>query len=365
VLRDEDVGLDGMVVVRNSILWENTSIQPGDGGAHTVGVRMAPASANPQLTASPSTSPAKGVCWGSTLDSRCVVPNGPWIDVDGADSAEVALRGDGEVAMWGPNSAAFGDAPAGPFIQISSFDDHVAALTPDGEIVCWGDNTYGQCNAPSGPFVQVEAGDGRTFGRRPDGSIGCWGNDAAGTCQPPEGSFATMSAGWSHALALTDRGTIACWGFLDKVGCDQVPSGEFALVGIGPTGASAVAVDGTLACWGESIGVGEGISGDFELLRGGDPNSILLLTRLADCDGDGVGDARQILMGDAADVNANFVPDTCELLGDLDEDGDVDGADLAELLGAWGSAIPGPADLDHDGTVGGGDLAILLGNWSV
>ena len=46
---------------------------------------------------------------------------------------------------------------------------------------------------------------------------------------------------------------------------------------------------------------------------------------------------------------------------DLDGDGTVNGADLAILLGAWGT--PGPGDLDGNGTVNGADLAILLGAW--
>jgi len=47
---------------------------------------------------------------------------------------------------------------------------------------------------------------------------------------------------------------------------------------------------------------------------------------------------------------------------DVDRDGDVDGADLAMLLGSWGSN-DGVADLTGDGVVGGDDLAILLGAW--
>jgi hypothetical protein len=48
--------------------------------------------------------------------------------------------------------------------------------------------------------------------------------------------------------------------------------------------------------------------------------------------------------------------------GDLDGDGDVDGADLGALLGSWG-ACTCPADLDGDGAVTGADLGILLGAW--
>ncbi|HMN97230.1 MAG TPA: M14 family metallocarboxypeptidase [Phycisphaerales bacterium] len=53
------------------------------------------------------------------------------------------------------------------------------------------------------------------------------------------------------------------------------------------------------------------------------------------------------------------------IVGDLDRDGRVDGADLGILLGAWGSVGPDlAADLDGDGSVGGGDLGILLGSWT-
>lgn len=61
-----------------------------------------------------------------------------------------------------------------------------------------------------------------------------------------------------------------------------------------------------------------------------------------------------------ADYFARPMPVT--LPGDLDGDNSVGGADLAILLGAWGTA--GNGDLDGDGIVGGADLAILLGAWT-
>ncbi|MBX3356029.1 MAG: hypothetical protein KF724_10080 [Phycisphaeraceae bacterium] len=61
-------------------------------------------------------------------------------------------------------------------------------------------------------------------------------------------------------------------------------------------------------------------------------------------------------------------PETVPLTGDLNSDGLVNGADLALLLGVWGSpgSLPGggSADLNNDGVVDGADLAILLGAWS-
>ena len=55
-------------------------------------------------------------------------------------------------------------------------------------------------------------------------------------------------------------------------------------------------------------------------------------------------------------------PDTCGTIceGDLNGDGFVDGADLAELLGYW--TLKG-GDLNGDGTTDGQDLAVVLGGW--
>jgi hypothetical protein len=54
------------------------------------------------------------------------------------------------------------------------------------------------------------------------------------------------------------------------------------------------------------------------------------------------------------------LPESCT--GDLNGDLSVDAADLAELLGAWGTAAKG-ADLDGNGQVDAADLAVLLGVW--
>ncbi len=53
------------------------------------------------------------------------------------------------------------------------------------------------------------------------------------------------------------------------------------------------------------------------------------------------------------------------IVADLDGDGDVDGADLATMLGAWGPCGAScAADLDCSGAIGAADLAVLLGAWT-
>lgn len=85
-----------------------------------------------------------------------------------------------------------------------------------------------------------------------------------------------------------------------------------------------------------------------------------------------LGQSLEIRLVRVAGTQANFDNvrlDTGEpsqpTVGDLDLDGDVDGVDLAILLGTWGPCVGAccTADLDGSGMVNGIDLALLLGGW--
>jgi hypothetical protein len=54
--------------------------------------------------------------------------------------------------------------------------------------------------------------------------------------------------------------------------------------------------------------------------------------------------------------------DAARAFGDFDSSGSVDGADLAALLDAWGTA-GSVCDISDNGVVDGGDLAFLLSRW--
>lgn len=79
-------------------------------------------------------------------------------------------------------------------------------------------------------------------------------------------------------------------------------------------------------------------------------------TEILDFDGDFT-----IGAGDVAEFRDRYVTPK-RLWSDLDLDGTVNAADLAVLLGAWGSPDCA-ADLDGDGTVAAADLSLLLGDW--
>ena len=53
------------------------------------------------------------------------------------------------------------------------------------------------------------------------------------------------------------------------------------------------------------------------------------------------------------------------ILGDLNDDGHVNGIDLAVVLGTWGSCSTSNCvgDINRDGAVNAADLTILLSNW--
>jgi len=82
-----------------------------------------------------------------------------------------------------------------------------------------------------------------------------------------------------------------------------------------------------------------------------------------DCNLNGQADIIDIILGLATDEDFDGIPDNCLCFGDLSGDGEVGGADLSFILGAWGPNPGSPSDLNLDGVVNGADIAIVLGSW--
>ncbi|MDG2032053.1 MAG: FG-GAP-like repeat-containing protein [Phycisphaerales bacterium] len=106
-------------------------------------------------------------------------------------------------------------------------------------------------------------------------------------------------------------------------------------------------------------------TGDFFI----DDSDILLFLEdyagpLEDCDEDGTTDAVQIARGDFADVDLDGRIDDCPVPcpADFDGNGQVNGADLSMLLGAWATVNP-EFDVNDDGVIDGADLSVILGAW--
>jgi formylglycine-generating enzyme required for sulfatase activity len=63
-------------------------------------------------------------------------------------------------------------------------------------------------------------------------------------------------------------------------------------------------------------------------------------------------------------ASAAALETSAQCVGNLNNDGAIDGVDLGALLGSWGTCVGAcPADLNVDGNVDGIDLGLLLSGW--
>jgi hypothetical protein len=97
----------------------------------------------------------------------------------------------------------------------------------------------------------------------------------------------------------------------------------------------------------------------------GDNTNLKLRIFTPDCNANLVPDAIEIANGSVYDRNHDGVPDSCQCIADVVENGVVDGADLAAVLAVWGTdgGIYPRADTNVDGIVDGSDLAVVLSSW--
>ena len=79
-----------------------------------------------------------------------------------------------------------------------------------------------------------------------------------------------------------------------------------------------------------------------------------------DCNDNGIPDECEIAHHPNLDKDRDGRLDQCSCLADFNGDGEVNGADLAAVLGGWGG---NSADLNEDGLADGADLAMVLASW--
>jgi hypothetical protein len=86
-----------------------------------------------------------------------------------------------------------------------------------------------------------------------------------------------------------------------------------------------------------------------------------------DCNANNIGDTSEIAQGLVKDCNGDGVPDPCtkRCIGDINNDGATNTADLVTFLGKFGTtvALCDPANLNLDTQVNTADLTIFLGNF--
>lgn len=274
--------------------------------------------------------PGMGLVDEEVVFSRSTDGGATWSAAAPLDPAGLA----GGNADRSPRLAAAGSTVVAVWTRVESDAEVVSARSVDGGLT-WSRRIElepGESDDDYSPVVML-AGDGRAFAAwRSNGAPGApLGTDADILVVRSSDGGATWSAPEpATGAALSDNGF------------DGVP---------------AIATDGAgawLVTW-EAAGSISGLGADRDI--------VAVQLDAPDCNRNGVPDACDIDGGTSQDLDGDGIPDECQaLFGDIDGNGEVDGADLGLLLGAWGGT--GPADLDGSGTVDGADLGLLLGAWS-
>ena len=81
-----------------------------------------------------------------------------------------------------------------------------------------------------------------------------------------------------------------------------------------------------------------------------------------DCDDDGIPDVVEIYLGMVEDNNNDWIPDVCQCLADISEDGEVNVSDILILIAIWGETCT-IWDTNGDNLIDVADLLFVISHW--
>jgi hypothetical protein len=246
-----------------------------------------------------------------------------------------ALKSDGSPVGWGFNDFGETDTPAnlGSVTQVDCGYGYTYALTTDGSPVGWGWNNFGQINTPSGlsGVTQIACGEMHTYSLKSDGTLIGWGYGGATDTPRDLNGVVQVACGSYHTYALKNDGTLVGWGPIFRGGEDSNPTGLSGVTQIdcGEYHTYARRSDGTLFGW----VVSEGFFSQYD-----PPDSVGRVAQFAcgnngrtyaiaegDCDADNFFDSIAVSAGLVPDLNANQVPDSCDVARGWEEDCNTNG----------------------------------------
>jgi hypothetical protein len=280
-------------------------------------------------------------CWGmGTTDSgqypnlgQCLVPSNlsGVVTLASGDHHSMAARVDGALVGWGDNRFGQLNTPASlsGISQLAAGGLHTVVLRTNGEVICLGTATtgsgqnydFGQCNVPIGlsDVVQVAAGNWHSAALRRDGVVVAWGSNGAGQCEVPTGlgDVVQIASGRYHIAALRSFPTI------ESVSPISGPS----------SGGTRVTILGSNFATGCEVRFDGQPATDVVVSS----SSSLQATTPPNFPGEST-----VSVNGSSRVAFYYRPDCGS---DLDQNGSVDGGDMAILLLDWGPCYAPPSAL--------------------
>jgi len=296
-------------------------------------------------------------CWGQPEIAAVPKNATPARAMTIAHNAALALRNDRSVIAWGINSYGEASVPAdlGAVRRIEAGDWHVVALTMSGQVRCWGDNRNHQLDVPAGlsDVVEVQAqggvsDSGRCMALKKDGSVVSWGANSYGEGTVPEGlRFRYLHAGHRHTVAITGNPDCNGDGIYDSL---QIRDGDLADENLnGVPDVCELSVTGVLPPSVSTQG------GAIVTIKGNNfPESPtvriggLTATDVTRLSATRISATSPALLPGMTSVQVNeftlqdgiYIRPECG--SDLDQNGAVDGGDMAILLLDWGPCYQTP-----------------------
>lgn len=254
------------------------------------------------------------------------------------------------------------------FRQVAGAFEFFAKLTPTGSAAENAESGFGQSLAFDGTELLVgapradqagpNAGAVFRFALSPKGAT------PAGLVLPPAGN-GSCDFGFSVAAG----GGAVVVGAPGLLRGGQLTGGAFVHLGGSSATALLTAAAPTIGLCGTRVAITASsilaAAPAAPVASAGFAGELIAIDRTRDCNESGVPDAIEVANGTLPDGNGDGIPDSCQCLPDLSEDGVVAAPDLALLLGFWGTTGSPvvDADLNDDGIVSAPDLSLLLGSW--
>lgn len=266
----------------------------------------------------------------------------------------LALQVVGTVRGWGNND--YGGPVSipsnlGPCRAIGASYYYSTAIRLDGVVRSWGSNESGQLDIPVslGACVSVSAGAGHQLVLQSDGQVHAWGANLHGQCDVPTdlGGCVQIAAGLYHSVALDIAGKVHAWG-MNTDGQATVPATLGTATSIAAGGYQSAAIEADAQILGVQPISGPADGGTRVVITGRHfkPSSRVAFngteatqvavesdTRISATTPVGVpGEA--VVTVDHGEASAFYYRPYCG--SDLDQNGFVDGGDMAILLLDWG-----------------------------